>query len=340
METPKIQRVSQILTTILETKYGEGVDFLQMLGATEVIQELLKNKICYQILTMKRPFEIITGHLVSDDEDTKRHMYILLTSLTSFFEQHEKLEKRINIDNFEDEDLMNSHSGSGLFNKSKNSRNSKKLNQEIYKDMQDSDLFKYANVVINEITAYDIEAKHVAIKEGRDSMLGSYFMSIIEFLEKSSSTFTGFPHDINQTLIDIDLYDYIFDIVEFYDRSDFLMQKVFKITHNIIKDRNDEVAESLKVLFDQTRLIDFLIKNSPKVVETIEDPVSPKANTSKNEEKSPEQATKAKEGEDLKASEEKPKIVTMPSCQNQSALQAHVKILSELVQDYVRKDKS
>jgi len=267
-------------------------------------------------------------------------MYILLTSLTSFFEQHEKLEKRINIDNFEDEDLMNSHSGSGLFNKSKNSRNSKKLNQEIYKDMQDSDLFKYANVVINEITAYDIEAKHVAIKEGRDSMLGSYFMSIIEFLEKSSSTFTGFPHDINQTLIDIDLYDYIFDIVEFYDRSDFLMQKVFKITHNIIKDRNDEVAESLKVLFDQTRLIDFLIKNSPKVVETIEDPVSPKANTSKNEEKSPEQATKAKEGEDLKASEEKPKIVTMPSCQNQSALQAHVKILSELVQDYVRKDKS
>jgi hypothetical protein len=81
-------------------------------------------------------------------------------------------------------------------------------------------------------------------------MLGSYFMSIIEFLEKSSSTFTGFPHDINQTLIDIDLYDYIFDIVEFYDRSDFLMQKVFKITQNIIKDRNDEVADSLKVLFD------------------------------------------------------------------------------------------
>lgn len=77
----------------------------------------------------------MTGHLVSDDEDVKRHMYLILTSLTSFFEQHEKLEKRINIDNFEDEDLMNSHSGSGLFNKSKNSRNSKKLNQEIFKDM-------------------------------------------------------------------------------------------------------------------------------------------------------------------------------------------------------------
>jgi hypothetical protein len=37
METPKIKRVAEILTIILDTKYGEGVDFLQMLGATEVI---------------------------------------------------------------------------------------------------------------------------------------------------------------------------------------------------------------------------------------------------------------------------------------------------------------
>ena len=77
---------------------------------------------------MKRPFEIITGHLVSDSEDVKKHMYTLLSNLISFYDVHEKLEKRINIDNFEDEELMNSHSGSGLFNKSKNSRNSKKLN--------------------------------------------------------------------------------------------------------------------------------------------------------------------------------------------------------------------
>lgn len=57
-----------------------------MLGATEVIQELLKNKICYQILTMQRPFEIMTGHLVSDEEEVKKHMYIILTSLISFYE--------------------------------------------------------------------------------------------------------------------------------------------------------------------------------------------------------------------------------------------------------------
>ena len=146
---------------------------------------------------MKRPFEIITGHLVCDNEDVKKHMYLLLNSLVSMFEQHEKLEKRINIDNFEDEEFMNSHSGSGLFNKGNNSRNSKKLNQEIYKDMQDSDLFKYTNVVINEITAYDLEAKHKAVKSGEDMKLGAYFMSIIEFLEICSTTFTGFPHDIN-----------------------------------------------------------------------------------------------------------------------------------------------
>jgi hypothetical protein len=117
---------------------------------------------------------------------------------------------------------MNSHNGSGLFNKANNSRNSKKLTQEVFKDIQDSDLFKYVNVVINEISVYDIEAKHQSIKIP-EVRLGAYFMSIIEFLEISSTTFTGFPHDINQTLIDIDLYNYIFDLMEYYNNSDFLM---------------------------------------------------------------------------------------------------------------------
>jgi|TARA_B110000305_G_C19329684_1_gene583315 hypothetical protein len=47
------------------------------------------------------------------------------------YEKHERFEKRINIDNFEDEELMNSHSGSGFgsFNEEKKankSRTSKK----------------------------------------------------------------------------------------------------------------------------------------------------------------------------------------------------------------------
>jgi len=53
-----------------------------------------------------------------------RFMYILMQDLIHYYETHERLEKRINIDNFEDEDLMNSHSGS--FMDGKKSKNSKK----------------------------------------------------------------------------------------------------------------------------------------------------------------------------------------------------------------------
>jgi hypothetical protein len=57
------------------------------------------------------------------------------------------------------------------------------------------------------------------------------------------------------------------------------------------------------------------------------------------EEKSPEQAPKVKE-EPPAEEAPVPKKITVPSCNNQSALQAHVKTLSELVVEYQRKDKS
>ena len=86
------------------------------------MQELLKNKICYQVLTTKRSFEIITSFLVSDDADCKRNVYDLLKLMIQNYEMHERFEKRINIDNFEDEELMtHSGSGSGILNKSKKS---------------------------------------------------------------------------------------------------------------------------------------------------------------------------------------------------------------------------
>jgi hypothetical protein len=53
-----------------------------------------------------------------------KFMYILMTELINCYETHERLEKRINIDNFEDDDLVNSHSGS--FQDGKKSKNSKK----------------------------------------------------------------------------------------------------------------------------------------------------------------------------------------------------------------------
>jgi hypothetical protein len=62
-------------------------------------------------------------------------MYLILTNLMINFETHEKFEKRICIDNFEDEEIINEHSGSGSFTKNGNkSRNSRK-NQDVMKDM-------------------------------------------------------------------------------------------------------------------------------------------------------------------------------------------------------------
>jgi len=55
------------------------------------------------------------------------------------------------------------------------------------------------------------------------------FISVIEFIEKSSAIFSGFYNDINQTLIDKDIFNYIFEILEFYPNSDILNQTVTKI---------------------------------------------------------------------------------------------------------------
>jgi len=190
--------------------------------------------------------------------------------LIQLYEKHERFEKRINIDNFSDEDLMNSHSGSGFggsFNddikKGKKSRNSKKQNQDVMKDIQESDLFQFAKVVIQEISAQEIEQKFELIqddKEGKNPVpLTLYFIALIEFMEKASITFSGFTYDINQLLIDKDIFNYIFDILEYYKLSDFLSQKVFKLIDNIIKAKNDDIQDMIKYLLEDTRLIGFLI---------------------------------------------------------------------------------
>ena len=59
--------------------------------------------------------------------------------------------------------------------------------------------------------------------------IGNYFLSIIDFLEKASSTFCGFKYDINQMIIDKDLFFYLFEIIQYFRFSDFLLSKVFKI---------------------------------------------------------------------------------------------------------------
>lgn len=54
-----------------------------MLGAIEVLQEMLQNKQCYFMLTQKKTFEQITANLLKDNENVLRHMYHLLSVLIS-----------------------------------------------------------------------------------------------------------------------------------------------------------------------------------------------------------------------------------------------------------------
>lgn len=123
-----LNKCKNVLYKILEEKMGEESDPLEQLGALEILLDLLKNKLCYQILTTKHSFKIITQILVSDSADSKKNIYILLKSIMSNYEKHERFEKRINIDNLDDEELMNSHSGSGLgiLNRSKKSKGSRR----------------------------------------------------------------------------------------------------------------------------------------------------------------------------------------------------------------------
>lgn len=99
-------------------------------------------------------------------------------------------------------------------------------------------------MVIQEITASEIEEKYHQIKAAKDGprvRMGSYFMSIVEFLEKASTMFSGFLYDINQMIIEKDIFIYMFDIIEYYSNSDFIVQKAFKILINIFKAKNEDI---------------------------------------------------------------------------------------------------
>ena len=66
----------------------------------------------------------MTIRLVSDFDETKKFMYILMKSLVNFYTKHEGLIKKLNFSNLDDDEMMNSHSGS--FMDGKKSKNSKK----------------------------------------------------------------------------------------------------------------------------------------------------------------------------------------------------------------------
>ena len=101
------------------------------------------------------------------------------------------------------------------------------------KEIQESDLFQYIRVIVKQITCQEIEKKfelvNAAKKSGTYLKLGMHFLALIEFLEKASSIFSGFNNDINQTLVETDVFNFIFVIVEYYSNSDILNRTVFKI---------------------------------------------------------------------------------------------------------------
>ena len=97
-----------------------------------------------------------------------------------------------------------------------------------------------------------------------------YFLSLVEFLEKSSITFSGFSSDINQLIIEKDVFNFMFDILEYYRLSDVFSQKVFKLITNIIKSKNEDISEMIRYLVEETNMIKFLINNGPKITERLD----------------------------------------------------------------------
>lgn len=94
-------------------------------------------------------------------------------------------------------------------------------------------MFQYIRVVVKQITCHEIEKKfdlvNAAKKSGAYLKLGLHFLSLIEFLEKASSIFSGFNNDINQTIVETDVLNFIFVIIEYYSNSDILNRTVLKI---------------------------------------------------------------------------------------------------------------
>jgi hypothetical protein len=62
-----------------------------------------------------------------------------------------------------------------------------------------------------------------------------HFLALIEFLERSSTIFQGFAGDINQTLVEKDVFNQIYVILEHFPNSDILNKTVFNILENIVK---------------------------------------------------------------------------------------------------------
>jgi hypothetical protein len=182
--------------------------------------------------------------------------------------------------------------------------------------------------------------------------------------------FSGFSRDINYTIVETKFFEMIFGILEYFNCSDILNQKIFKIVDNILKDKSEDAHEMIQNMINKSEMVTFLIENGPIIEDdepkpteeglsvastnlgkeaeisakdiSLDSPVKNKEEkVEENTSKSPEQSSKRQDDSEVKVSKEetKPKKIKIPSCKNQSALQAHVKILSESIIDLHKKDK-
>jgi hypothetical protein len=53
-------KLTEIILRILDNELGQTKSLLCMMGAYEVLKDLLINKDCYHIMTSKKAFEIMT----------------------------------------------------------------------------------------------------------------------------------------------------------------------------------------------------------------------------------------------------------------------------------------
>ena len=152
------------MISLVEMKLDEDADPLEKVGVLDTLTELLPNqKTVYSSLTTQEAFEVYTRLLVSDQAESEKQCYKLLTLIISNHEKHERFQKRINVDNF-DEDLQPvNNSGSFTQNNKVASKNT-----DVKKDLQDSTLFSFTQVLVGNICCQAISTKLQKIKKAEE----------------------------------------------------------------------------------------------------------------------------------------------------------------------------
>lgn len=116
-----------------------------------------------------------------------------MIQLIQSYEKFQKVEKKINIDTFEDEEFLNSGSGSFFEGKKSKANSSKRQSLDSILQIKASQIYSFVTGIIGEITKQDLEDKLLEIEScEQPARLGFFLLSVVEFLEVASSHFSGF----------------------------------------------------------------------------------------------------------------------------------------------------